>query len=438
MPVAALSVFRPSQGCRGREPAPLKRLICCLDGTWNRPDQDGNPTNVTELMRAIRPTDAAGNPQVVFYDKGVGTGGPVDRLLGGMFGKGLDEQIRGAYRFLVHNYAPGDEIYLFGFSRGAFSARSLGGMIGEMGLLADERTVTTQAVWRAYQRPRGERGRPAALAGIRRHARVDVRIRALGVWDTVGALGIPYSLLTWRLRRRHRFHDVGLGDHIDRSFHALAIDERRGPFSPTLWRGDARSGHALADAGATVGPIVEQCWFAGVHSDVGGGYERNGLSRLSLAWMIQRIGRTTGLAFRAAYGTLNTKQDALAPQNESRGWQYLMSYLLPCLRAITGRLPAIGWRETLRARARLARTSGTAINEVVHRAALDRRGRRVTVVRFGGRLETVHYRPPNLAIALGHLPVIEHDGSISRPDNGLPNAPTRPDAVEAADAATTG
>ena len=423
---------------QGREPGPLKRLICCLDGTWNRPDQSGNPTNVTELMRALRPTDAAGHPQVVFYDKGVGTGGPVDRLLGGMFGKGLDEQIRNAYRFLVHNYAPGDEIYLFGFSRGAFSARSLGGLIGESGLLTDERTLTTQAVWQAYQRPRGQRGRPEALAAIRRHTHPDVHVRALGVWDTVGALGIPDNLLTWRLRRRHRFHDVGLGAHIDRAFHALAIDERRGPFSPTLWRGDDRARHALADAGMADARIVEQCWFAGVHSDVGGGYERNDLSRLPLAWMIQRLARTTGLAFWAAYGTLNTKQDALAPQNESRGWQYLSSYLLPCLRAITGRLPAIGWRETLRARARLARTPGAAINEVVHRAALDRRGRRVSVVQFGDRIETMRYRPPNLAIALGHLPVIEHDGSISRPEDGLPAAAEPARGAEAADATVTG
>jgi len=397
----------------GRERAPVKRLICCLDGTWNAPDQPGNPTNVTAIMRALRPADAAGVQQVVHYDKGVGTGGPIDRVRGGVFGQGLNANVQQAYRFLINNYSPGDEIYLFGFSRGAYTARSLSGLIGELGLPADERAVTASAIWALYQRPRGEAGRGEAIADMRQHTRTDVRIRALGVWDTVGALGIPDSLMTWRLRRRYRFHDVGLGAHIDRAFQALAIDERRGPFAPALWRGASDAAYADA-AGPPTRPIVEQCWFPGVHTDVGGGYAQDTLARLPLAWMIQRVARTSALAFQPGSGQPPTRRDALAPQHASRGWAYLFSYILPCLRILAGRIPPDAGRLTLRARRRATDHAGEPINELVHRCALARFERRITRIRALAGPEQARYTPVNLAAARGHLPVAEHDGTITR------------------------
>ena len=112
-----------------------RKLILCCDGTWNKPSRGRAPTNVLKLARAIRPLDAAGTSQILFYHPGVGTGNALDRLLGGALGVGLSENIRTAYGFLTDNYQDRDEIFLFGFSRGAFTVRSLGGLIGLVGLL---------------------------------------------------------------------------------------------------------------------------------------------------------------------------------------------------------------------------------------------------------------------------------------------------------------
>lgn len=391
----------------------MKRLVCCLDGTWNTPDQEGNPTNVTEIMRALRATDDAGTHQIIFYDKGVGTGGWINRLRGGALGRGLGDNVRDAYRFLVNNHVPGDEIFVFGFSRGAFTARSLCGLIARVGLLRDERVVTTIDAWTAYRLPKDDPERGERIAAITEHVVPGVRIRLVGVWDTVGALGIPGNWFSWRMRKRHAFHDTTLSDHIDHAFHALAIDERRGPFVPTLWRTSVDDALPATDStGDMRRPVVEQVWFPGVHTDIGGGYADNRLSRLPLQWMIGRAAATTGLAFRPPDG--NETGDALAPAHESRTLQYFASRWLPMLRVIAGVLPATGWRLRLRARWRENELEGIGVNEFIHRAALDRLQRDVEVIR-GNRRETVRYAPPNLVALRGQLPVVEYDGSITRP-----------------------
>ena len=388
----------------------MRRLVCCLDGTWNTPDQAGNPTNVTAIMRAIRPVDDAGVNQVVFYDKGVGTGGWINRLRGGALGRGLGENVRDAYRFLVNNHQPGDEIYVFGFSRGAFTARSLCGMIGAVGLLADERHATTEDAWAAYRMDRDDPERSARIEAI---GAPRVRIRLVGVWDTVGALGIPNDWFTWKLRGKYAFHDVALGHAIDHAFHALAIDERRGPFVPTLWRlppGEslpATDGKHDPDAG----PVTEQVWFPGVHSDIGGGYDEDTLARLPLDWMIRRARDTTELAF---HDDPVAAPDPLAPAHESRTWAYLVSRALPMLRVIGGLVPDSGGRLWARAKHRQSSLQEVAVNEFVHRAALDRWGRDAGVIGTGGRVERRRYEPPNLGLARERLPVVEHDGTITR------------------------
>lgn len=396
----------------------MKRLVCCLDGTWNTPDQEGNPTNVTEIMRAVRPVDDHGIQQIVFYHKGVGTGGWIDRLRGGALGRGLDENVRDAYRFLVNNYVPGDEIYVFGFSRGAFTARSLCGLVTGVGLLRDERSVTTADAWSAYRLPKDDPARGERIAAIGEHVTPGVRIRLVGVWDTVGALGIPGNWLTWRMRSRHAFHDTALSDRIDHAFHALAIDERRGPFVPTLWRTSVNESLPASD-GPDDGrrPVVEQVWFPGVHTDVGGGYADNRLSRLPLQWMIERAATCTGLALRE--GEEAASGDALAPAHESRTLQYLASRWLPMLRVIAGVLPVTSRRLRLRARWQQEGVDGIGVNELIHRAALDRLGREVEIIRGDART-TAPYAPPNLEAVRAHLPVVEHDGSITRPAAAQP------------------
>ena len=242
----------------------MKRLVLCCDGTWNRADQasDGEPcpTNVVKLAYRVAKRDPDNVPQIVYYDHGVGTGNPLDRLVGGAFGTGLEENIHDAYRFLIANYEEGDQIFLFGFSRGAFTARSLGGMIRNCGILKRASVGEYTAAIDLY-RNRGQHPTADPSARFRdRHSvcgDAPVKIRVIGVWDTVGALGIPIRALGRLTRGRYEFHDTELSGSVENGFHALAIDERRGPFAPTLWS-EKPKGHR-----------VEQVWFAGVHGDVG-------------------------------------------------------------------------------------------------------------------------------------------------------------------------
>lgn len=263
-----------------------KRLVVCCDGTWNTPDQ-ACPTNVTKLASAIAPEGQDGREQRVLYLRGVGTR-TWQRLRGGAFGIGLSRNVKDAYRFLVDNYDPGDELFLFGFSRGAFTARSTAGLIRKAGVLTRPNADRVDQAYALYrERLTHPRGVEAQL--FRRSFSLETRIRMIGVWDTVGALGIPVAGLRRlnALDRRWQFHDTDLSTTVDAAFHAVSIDEQRKSFSPTLWQ-------QQPDA---QGQQLEQVWFAGAHCDVGGGYAQSGLSDLALLWMADRA-RACGLAFQ--------------------------------------------------------------------------------------------------------------------------------------------
>lgn len=285
----------------------MKRIAIFCDGTWNRPDQVHHgvacPTNVVKLHRALPDAAADGTEQVAFYEEGVGTG-RFDRLRGGMFGFGLSHNVRACHAFLTDTYNPGDALYLFGFSRGAFTARSLAGLIGNSGIVSPEHRDRLTEAYKIYQdrtdptkKPSGD----AARAFRNRYTYGEVTpIRFIGVFDTVGALGIPLRIAA--LTKRWSFHDVRLGTHVQTAAHALAIDERRGPFLPTLWE-------QQKEAPAT--QHLQQVWFSGVHSDVGGGYPDHGLGDLALRWMTAQANQAgLDLSPRA-------QPDALAPQHES-------------------------------------------------------------------------------------------------------------------------
>lgn len=278
----------------------MKRIVICCDGTWNRPENE-NVTNIEKIARTVE-TDLArtgGVPQLVHYVKGVGTGWYwIDRLLGGAFGLGLFGNVTDAYRFLALNYStgrpgePGDEIYVLGFSRGAYTARSLVGMIGRVGLLTSEALIDDKLP-EAVDRYR--RARPAAGdfgssdEEFKRDHCHNPKIRFLGVFDTVGALGVPGAIFN-----RHKFHDVRLSAAVSCARQALAIDERRLKFEPSLWEDDGAGGG---------GERVKQVWFEGAHSDAGGGYGETGLSDTALLWMV-REANARGLAFNE--GLLDT------------------------------------------------------------------------------------------------------------------------------------
>ncbi|MEU4252953.1 DUF2235 domain-containing protein [Amycolatopsis sp. NPDC026612] len=268
-----------------------KRLVICCDGTWNTLRQPA-PTNVGQLQRAVAPTDPDGVEQRVHYREGVGTGKLWDHLLGGAFGVGLSAKVQDAYRFVVENYEPGDELFFFGFSRGAYTARSTVGFIRNCGVLRPGEAGRLEEAYELYRaRDKGTTGpeSPRAREFRAKYAREDrTPIRFVGVWDTVGALGIPLSggRLLHLLNKRWQFHDMELTSIVESAFQALAVDEHRRSFKPAVW----------APSSAANGQVREQVWFAGAHSDVGGGYPQPALSDLTLRWMTARAGKC-GLAF---------------------------------------------------------------------------------------------------------------------------------------------
>ena len=268
----------------------MKKLILCCDGTWNSADQSSNgvpcPTNVVRIAYRIakRKDDIS---QIVYYGQGVGTGNTLDRITGGAFGRGVDDNIFDAYRFLVANYEPGDQLFLFGFSRGAFTARSIAGMIRKCGILKREyvdQYIEATKLYRSSESPNAQ-----VPTEFRQKYSVngdeETPIHFIGVWDTVGALGIPLTGLRNLTKRKHQFHDTELSGSVKNACHAIAIDERRSQFKPTLWQYKPKEGQS-----------IEQVWFTGVHSNVGGGYPKRGLADLSLEWMIKKA-KEAGLAF---------------------------------------------------------------------------------------------------------------------------------------------
>src|SRR3954469_13348738 len=215
----------------------MRRLVICADGTWNTPDKTEKgtpvPTNVIKMARAICPVDDRDVSQIVYYHDGVGTGvGVIDKILGGGFGIGVERNITDCYRFLVDNYHDGDEIFLFGFSRGAFTARSLGGMIRKCGVLQPDKTDMIPKAFEFYRSDVHPR-EPQAVQ-FRAENSKQVKLKMVGVWDTVGALGIP-GLFRFIARKRFSFHDVGLSSEVEHAYHAISVDEKRKPFAPTLW-----------------------------------------------------------------------------------------------------------------------------------------------------------------------------------------------------------
>jgi hypothetical protein len=296
----------------------MKRLIVCCDGTWNNPEQEDNgipaPTNVVKIHNAIADSDAVESiEQLKYYHPGVGgEGGALKQLVGGAFGAGISRHICSAYHWLGHHYEEGDHIYLFGFSRGAFTVRSLGGFLG-CGLL-NLKGLDAKTSWRRVHQAydRGYRRKSALHADWAEddwtffNQRKDTPIRFLGVWDTVGALGIPDDLEWLNFfdnKKNWQFHNTDLGANITIARHAMALDEVRSSFSVTRWENASKH----ADA--------KEFWFPGVHSDVGGGYAETDLSHGALLWMMEES-HQAGLRFRGG-AQASIKEDPLGVMHNS-------------------------------------------------------------------------------------------------------------------------
>lgn len=248
-----------------------RRLILFFDGTWNKASCN---TNVSRLRAALDTHGTDGMPQVSYYEPGVGTNW-YDRITGGAFGRGLSANMRQGYSWLCRQYQFGDEIFLFGFSRGAYTARSLVGMIRKCGLL---RQPNSRGVAAAHALYRDKKAHPNGYRAVRFRAEHshEVRIRFIGVWDTVGSLGVPLTGVSFS-RDYYRWHDTELSKIVDYAYHAIALDERRRDFSATLWTKRKASNID-----------VEQRWFVGSHANVGGGYENDLLPDLPLRWLQEK------------------------------------------------------------------------------------------------------------------------------------------------------
>ncbi len=255
----------------------MKRLVVCLDGTWNRLDAP-NPTNVVLMAQSVLDHAKDSTEQVVFYDEGVGSGegrlARVDRFLGGAFGAGLEKNVQDAYRFLCFNHHAGDEIYIFGFSRGAYTARSLAGLIRSCGIISRKHIDKTILAQKYYQSHKIGPDDPKVVELRTEYGKV-ADVTFLGVWDTVGQRGIPKGFVFSALSaERYRFHDIKLSRIVKNAYHAVAIDEQRKLFPVTLWESKVRPGQT-----------VKQVWFPGVHGSVGGGGVERGLSNGAFHWL---------------------------------------------------------------------------------------------------------------------------------------------------------
>ena len=273
----------------------MKNIVICCDGTGN--EYGRNNTNVVKLYQhVIRDSE-----QIAFYDPGVGTfsflgrevGRRVGIMLGRAFGAGLQQNVEDAYRYLMDRYESGDRLFLFGFSRGAFTVRALAGMLHKCGLLQKGSNNLIPYASKIYNR----RGNEDVAAGFKRTYSHECKPYVIGVWDTVGAMGWFWG---------KKFFDTYLNEDVTYGYQAISIDERRRHFPVSLWNESRRN----------EGQTIEQVWFPGFHSDVGGSHADAGLSDITLKWMLENA-LERGLRLRDGW-TECLAPDPLGEIHESR------------------------------------------------------------------------------------------------------------------------
>ncbi|MEM9138293.1 MAG: DUF2235 domain-containing protein [Pseudomonadota bacterium] len=259
---------------------PPRALVFVCDGTLSSIAR-GEETNAGLLWRLLR-AGGQTDTQRYSYDRGV-QGRGWRKWVNAASGQGVNLSICRGYAFLASRYQPGDRIYLFGYSRGAYAVRSLAGMIGRIGLLK-QNYATERHVRLAFRFYEVGSNSPARRHFSSHRCQEDVPIEMLGVWDTVKSLGLPYPLLNRLAPMATEFHDAALGAHIRHGYHALGIDEDRRSYTPLLW-----------DRSPDWKGRLEQVWFPGAHGDVGGEVRAmpaaRPLSNLSLLWMLSRAER---------------------------------------------------------------------------------------------------------------------------------------------------
>lgn len=272
------------------------KLVVACDGTWNVPE---SKTHIHKICQAATKLTRRDDSIKVKYIQGVGTEAG-SKFSGGALGKGLSDNVRSGYRWLAEHYTSGAEIYIFGFSRGAYTARSLAGFMNFANLLEIQDLDQIEEAYAAYRfRDHNKLAGSFKMSEAHKRSRSGVKVRFLGVFDTVGALGVPSNLvqeITKDLPHLNvNFHDVTICGNVEHACHALAIDEQRGPYRPTWW------GKPDPRFNITLPKRIRQVWFPGVHSDIGGGYhDDDGFANLSLDWMV-REAKLAGLDLRPGF-----------------------------------------------------------------------------------------------------------------------------------------
>ncbi|WEI17870.1 DUF2235 domain-containing protein [Acinetobacter proteolyticus] len=302
----------------------MKKIIICIDGTWNKPNGEDTrkDTNVCKISKLI--IDDEKN-QKVKYLEGVGTSKyPWVNWFEGYSGTGTTERILDSYEWLINNFKLGDEIFLFGFSRGAFAVRSLGGLIRQVGILKKEYATKSgdnfnPKIKEAYDmyRNRDDKNHPDsenAKNFRKKFSQEDgTKIKFIGVWDTVGSLGNPL-LPSFMISSYSKFHDTTLSSTVEHANQAIAICERRWLFQPCLWE---RSTNTKNE-----NQVLNQCWFIGAHANIGGGYIEEGLSNRTLKWMISKA-EDAGLKFDdAKVDKINTDLDLMVRDETYKALHY--------------------------------------------------------------------------------------------------------------------
>ncbi len=352
----------------------MKRLAIFLDGTWNTLN---NNTNVWRLKSLCDP-DAPG--QLVYYSQGVGTRFG-EKVRGGIGGYGLDNEIVDAYTWLVQAYEPGDEIFIFGFSRGAYAARSLSGLVSKCGVLKPGAPLSIEQLYARYRRRTEPTIRtllvtdPARLANIEdrwlvAHC-VPADVKFMGIWDTVGSVGNPLTSLGSRVKK-YRFLDTHLYRSNTFAYHALALDEQRGAFEPTFWTQTADN-DKVATCPRRGLDAVEQRWFVGAHANIGGGYPSDILAQAPLKWIMDKAA-LHGLAFRPGFAMDPPDPKAKIADSYATFGPRLLRWFVPRFHRPVGSPPAKG----------TARTTWR-INESIDVSVFDR------------WCDNPAYRPTNLA-----------------------------------------
>ncbi len=281
-----------------------KNIVVFSDGTGQEGGKLYN-TNVYKLFNMVLDRSPE---QIAFYDRGLGTGWR--KVLGNAAGMGISKNIRDCYQFIFENYVAGDKIYLFGFSRGAATVRSLSSFIHLFGLLPKSRPELIKQAYRIYKIRDKERRDARAKQFIGLNHTMWCRIEFLGVWDTVAALGIPWKAIDVIVDKipifQHKFQDLRLSDSVSNGYHALALDDQRKTFHPTLWQKELAPHQT-----------VKQVWFCGMHTDVGGGYAEQQLSDIPLAWMT-RMALSHGLKVWPKH-KVHVEGDVNGMMHDSRG-----------------------------------------------------------------------------------------------------------------------